>query len=123
MSKRVVVVDDEADMVEVIKAALDSDNLEVTGTTDPGEAERICQNECVDVLITDVVMKGKNGLDLIMSVKKTCPNVVVIAMSGGGGVNGNFNYLEVSRLVGAENTLEKPFSLDDIRAVVDEALH
>lgn len=67
-------------------------------------------------------MPGKNGIDLIMEVKKDYPDIPVIAFSGGGGITGRFDYLKISKLVGADIILKKPFELQELRSAVSEVM-
>ncbi|MCK4789541.1 MAG: hypothetical protein KAV87_37715, partial [Desulfobacteraceae bacterium] len=59
---------------------------------------------------------------LIMDVKKQYPDIPIIAISGGGGITGRYDYLEIAKLVGANNILKKPFELQELRSAVSEAM-
>ncbi|MCK5091731.1 MAG: response regulator, partial [Gammaproteobacteria bacterium] len=61
--------------------------------------------------------------DLIMDVKKEFPDIPVIAISGGGGITGRYDYLEIAKLVGAKNILKKPFSMKELRSAVGNILN
>lgn len=63
----------------------------------------------IDVLITDIVMPGQEGIETIQSIRSEFPQVKIIAMSGA-----NTTYLRLAALLGANATLAKPFSADQL---------
>jgi len=86
------------------------------------EAVKICMDTNIDLLITDIVMPEKHGIDLIMELSEKLPDLPIIAISGGGGVTGRFDYLEIAPLVGANNVLRKPFQASELRQLVEGIL-
>ena len=78
-------------------------------------------NNDFDIIITDLVMPEKEGIETIMELSRTAPNIKIIAMSGGGRVNAT-DYLTIARRVGASDTLAKPFSGDELLAAVSRVL-
>ena len=69
------------------------------------------------VMITDLIMPEKEGIETIIEVKKNYPAVKIIAISGGGEV-GPENFLVLADALGAHTTLKKPFSGQElIRAI------
>ena len=75
----------------------------------------------IDLLIVDLVMPRKTGLDVIMELRRDFPDANIIALSG-GGPKGNFDYLAASKVLGAQRAFLKPFNrqklLDAIRELV-----
>ena len=67
----------------------------------------------ISVVITDIVMPEKDGIETIIEVKKQYPTIRIIAISGGGQV-GPENYLVMANALGAHTTLKKPFSGEDL---------
>lgn len=122
MSKRVLIVDDEVSVRKIVKRVLDAPGYEFLEAENGSQAIDIFRNEKLDMVITDLVMPGKNGIDLIMEIKKSKKPIPVIAISGGGGVTGRFNYLEIARLIGAENILNKPFENAELKTMSDAVL-
>ena len=115
--KTILVVDDEAAMREVIEDAL-SDAYAVTTVTNGNEALTKLVGQKFDLLITDLVMPEMNGIDLMMGLQKNNPDQKIIAISGGGGINGRFDYLPVAKLIGACIVLRKPFTMTQLRDAV-----
>jgi len=84
--------------------------------TDGGHALRVLDGEAPDLLITDLIMPDHDGIELILAVKRTWPAVKILAMSGRrvGGVS----LLNMAGRLGADGTLDKPFSNDELLATV-----
>lgn len=119
--KRVLIVDDEAQMRGLLEDLLE-DDFEVTTASNGAEAMQRLQEGGTELVITDLVMPTMNGIDLVMAVRKQYPALKIIAISGGGGITGRFDYLPVANLVGAARVIRKPFALADMRAAVREVL-
>jgi CheY-like chemotaxis protein len=114
-ARTILIVDDEAPVRELLSDALASDNRTILVATTGREAYEILCNQPVDLLITDIVMPEQDGIALIMQLNNVAPKMPVIAISGGGGIQSGFDYLPVSKLVGANAVLRKPFKLDELR--------
>ena len=121
---RILIVDDEPHMRMLVSAMLTGSGRETAHEFITAENGRIAiellAKETFDLIITDLVMPEKNGIDLIMEIKQTSPKVKILAMSGGGGINGRFDYLPIAKLIGAENILRKPFKREELCAAVAE---
>ena len=77
------------------------------------------QQRC-DLVITDIMMPGKDGLETIRELRRLDPKVRIIAMSGGGGPG--VGYLELAAMLGAAGTLPKPFTKGSLLTAVDRVL-
>ena len=117
----ILVVDDDTPILTVISDALDSEH-EVHTAESVFQAEDIVKQNKIDLIIADLVMPEKNGIDMIMQFKKTHPEMKILAISGGGGITGRFDYLPIAKLVGAQDTLKKPFAINELRKKVQEIL-
>lgn len=118
---RILVIDDE----ELIRVSLSS-ILEQAGYT-VGTArdgnEGILMNEAnpFDVVITDIIMPGMEGLETLMKFRSTDNKMPIITMSGGGHA-GNLDFLKSSQLLGANAILAKPFTVDELLTTVAHVL-
>jgi len=117
----ILVVDDDTSILDFIEQALSESHKIFTAET-VASAEEISNSNSIDLLISDLVMPEKNGIDMIMEFKKTHPEIKILAISGGGGITGRFDYLPIAKLVGAEDTLKKPFSVNELRTSIDTIL-
>jgi len=117
----ILVVDDDTSILEFIEQTLSDQHEVFTSATVLG-AESISKNTPIDLLIADLVIPDKNGIDMIMEFRKIYPDIKILAISGGGGITGRFDYLPIAKLVGAEDTLKKPFTISELRTSVNTIL-
>ena len=118
----ILVVDDEAPVRNLLSDVLEKEGYSVFTAETGVEASTIYNANQIDLIITDLVMPEKGGIDLIMELKKQDPNIKVIAISGGGGITGRFDYLPIAKLVGATEIIAKPFQVTEIRSQVAKML-
>jgi YesN/AraC family two-component response regulator len=71
-----------------------------------------------DAVLTDLIMPDTDGIETIREFKRIHSGVKIIAMSGGGWV-GTRNYLKAAKLLGADETLTKPFAKEDVAAMIE----
>lgn len=116
---RVLVVDDNPDMRDSTRHLLEKLGYQVETAPDGAAALRAQRSQAVDVVITDIFMAGTEGMETIASFKRDWPDVRVVAMSGGGSV-AKKDYLEAAVQVGADATLQKPFTLQALVAALTD---
>ncbi len=75
----------------------------------------------VDLVITDLIMPEKEGIETIIELRRTYPRLRIIAMSGGGRTAAA-DYLQIARHVGAARVIAKPFGIEEMVAAVREVL-
>lgn len=109
-----IIVDDEPGMRSLLEEALSEAGHEVMATESVEEAVKEFRRQPASVMITDLVMPGKNGIDLIMSLRHEYPQAKIIAISGGGGIKGRFDYLEIANLIGADSIMKKPIDINEL---------
>lgn len=119
---KILIVDDELFVRDMMADMIKPAGYDVIVAENGAEAFDVCKKESIDLIITDIVMPEKNGIDLIMNVKKEYPEIPIIAVSGGGGITGRYDYLEIAKLVGANNILKKPFKIEELRTAVSDAI-
>ncbi len=117
----ILVVDDDPGIREVLSEALTFHGHEVVVATDGAQGLRVAASTPPDLVITDIVMPEKEGLETIMELRRTWPELKIIAISG-GGVAGPQGYLLPAEKLGADRSLAKPFRIDELLRVVDELL-
>lgn len=110
-SKRILVVDDDIDFREYVCDLLISRNYKVFRAGNGKEGVEIMKNEEVDVLLTDMIMPEREGVETIMEVKLICPDIRIIAMSGAMRQE---TYLMIADGLGASATLSKPFKKQEL---------
>ena len=82
---------------------------------------RALQSSSFDLVITDILMPGKDGLTLIKQIRDLDLNVKIIAISGGGGSH-NMGILDIAKTFGADMILKKPISTVDLIKIVNNIL-
>jgi CheY-like chemotaxis protein len=116
---RLLLIDDDESFRSVLKVSLEQMGHTVTEACDGQAGLTKFQDGVYDVVVTDLIMPDKEGIETIMDLRKLDPEVKIIAMSGGGRVT-SVDYLQIARQVGAKKILAKPFLYEDIKAAVDE---
>jgi len=106
----VLVIDDEEQLVEVFKKALTIHGLEVSTASDGNAGLSLFRLAPTDVVVCDILMPTKDGLETIIALRKEFPAVKIIAVSGGGRAAAA-GYLETAKLLGANIVLEKPVTI------------
>jgi YesN/AraC family two-component response regulator len=98
---------------------LERDGYEVVEAPDGVEGIKVYRQNPADLIITDLIMPNKDGIGMIIDLKKEFPDVKIIAMSG-GGLNKPDGYLKGAKKLGANCTLTKPIDREEmLRAVRD----
>ena len=118
---RVLVVDDNADIRGMLQAQLEMEGFEVATAPDGACALALLGRQRTDLIITDLFMPDKDGIETIEEVRRKYPLAKIVAMSGWQSAQGP-NYLDVAREIGALRTLRKPFDPDELVRIVREVL-
>lgn len=117
----VLVVDDHKELRAVVGRALTEAGYEVVEAGDGDAALAAFRARPPGLVITDIVMPEKTGIEIIATMKRERPEVKVLAISGGGRTH-VMDFLSIARETGADATLEKPFRKNDLLARVAELL-
>jgi DNA-binding NtrC family response regulator len=117
-TKSILIVDDEAEIRSVLLETLSKNGHKILQAGDAQEALKLFAQEAVDLVITDIKMPGKNGIDLLKSIKKKSLGTPVVVMTGFGSVQ---NAVEAMKN-GALEYLLKPFSLQALEQVIQNLL-
>ncbi len=115
---RILVVDDEEYICEVIKEMLSTEGYHIRTICDPHKALDFIKTQPVDLVLTDLIMGKKSGVDVLNQTMKFHPDAIVILMTGHPTVE---NAVAVLRS-GAYDYLVKPFSMDTLTAVIKRGL-
>ncbi|MEO5331635.1 MAG: response regulator [Magnetococcus sp. YQC-5] len=119
---RILIIEDDRQIREVLKQMLERAGYETDLAADGAEGLRCFRVRPADMVITDILMPGKDGLETIDELTRDDPDLPIIAISGGGpGEKAQFA-LEMAQTCGARRILAKPFSRKEILAMVHEVL-
>jgi YesN/AraC family two-component response regulator len=119
--ERILIIDDEAQIRSMIRLILEREGYAVTEAPDGIEGIRCFREAPADLIITDLIMPNKDGIGMIIELKKEFPAVRIIAMSG-GGLNRPEGYLRGAQKLGAAHTLSKPINRHELLRVVKDTL-
>ena len=119
--QRIMIVDDDAGIRRALHILLSRAGYQVTQARDGIEALRLWRDRGGDLVITDLHMPEKDGIQTIVELQSHTPGIRIIAMSGGGQTK-RLDLLGNATMLGAVFTIEKPFTLNEMMSVVRRAL-
>ena len=119
--ERILIIDDEPQIRSMLTLMLEREGYEVVEAPDGVDGIKIYRQNPADLIITDLIMPNKDGIGMIIDLKKEFPNVKIIAMSG-GGLNKPDGYLKGAKKLGAACTLTKPIDREEMLEAVRETL-
>jgi CheY-like chemotaxis protein len=119
---RILVIDDDVQLQRLLQMTLKLLGHEVTQAFDGAEGVRLCQASPPDVVLTDILMPKQDGLQTIRELHRACPEVRIIAMSGGSPLLADLDALPIAARFGARRVLYKPFSQKELSAALHEAV-
>ncbi len=109
--RTILVVDDNADLREPLKAALELEGYRVRAAASAQEALALQSDSPADVLVSDIFMPDMDGMELIDRFRALYPRTAIVAMSGDARYAHRQNYLHAAELLGVATTLKKPFEI------------
>ena len=118
---RILVIDDDQQILQTLHQVLALEGHEVVDASNGKEGLERFREHGADVVITDIVMKEKEGLETIMELRKADPGVKIIAISGGGKIDPDA-YLKMAKQFGAVRALPKPFGREELLEAVRSLL-
>ena len=120
-NKKLLVIDDDAKIRRVLELKLRKGGYQVLVAADGEAGLNLLKGQQPDMVITDILMPGKDGLETIMALRRDFPEVKIIAISGGGRI-GPDDYLRLAKKFGAQRTFTKPFTGKELLQAVKELL-
>jgi DNA-binding response OmpR family regulator len=118
MSKTICLIEDDELVRERIAMQLAELGYHVLQADDGDQGLAIIERDRPDAAVIDILMPGKDGLETITAMRRVSPGIRIVAVSGGGRVGPRI-YLDLAKQVGADATLVKPISTEDLRAAVE----
>lgn len=119
---RILLIDDDEQFRGMLVQMLTADAHQVTIACDGEEGLRLAPQVKPDLIITDILMPRKDGIETILALNEAGSKVPIIAISGGRrAISAEFN-LESASLAGVKATLAKPFARAELRAAIHKAL-
>jgi CheY-like chemotaxis protein len=118
---RILIIDDDPRLREATRAVLELEGFEVTLAHDGSQAAGVYRLQPAAVVLCDMYMPGKEGIETIEELRREFPGVKIIAISGGGS-SGKTDVLQLAQRLGAAGTLVKPFEKAALLAEIQRLL-
>lgn len=115
----ILVIDDDEQIRVFLRQVLEGDGYMVTEAANGKDALRQFRETPTDLVITDLLMPGKDGLEVTMALRRESPTVKIIALSGGSG---HWDYLDAAKFLGAQRTMRKPVTVAALLQAVQQEL-
>ena len=121
MANNILIIDDDHQFRTMLRQMIEKDGYEVIEASDGKEGIKLYRKNPTDLIITDLIMPEKDGIETIQELKKDFPDIKIIAISGGGRL-GPRDYLHLAKMFGAQRTLTKPIDLPELLKSIKELL-
>ncbi len=117
----ILIIEDDDDLRMTIAELLEMQGYAVLQASNGCKGLDLVHTRSIDLIITDIFMPDKDGLEVIRELKKGYPHIKVIAVSG-GGARGIFRYLDYARKFGVDKAFDKPVDSDVLLDAVEQVL-
>ena len=118
---RILIIDDEDELRSMLRQMLEHAGHQVSEAFNGAVGIEMYQRDTPDLIITDIIMPEKEGIETIIALRRADPNLPIIAISGGGRLDAT-DFLTMAKKLGARHTLTKPFQREQLLEAVSECL-
>jgi DNA-binding response OmpR family regulator len=118
---RILIVEDDHELAGFLVEKLTERGYEVVTAPDGVQALKAFREQPFDLVLTDILLPEKEGIQTIREIRHIHRTLPVIAMSG-GGIGTTELYLDLARYVGASRTIPKPFMIGELLSMIEELL-
>ncbi len=118
---KILIIDDDKMVRDTLRMILSAAGHEIMLAADGKEGLKAFAELTPDLVITDILMPEKEGIETIGDIRKLTATIPIIAMSGGARI-GNMSFLVIAKTAGATRTFAKPFEPDEVLDAVTELL-
>ncbi|HUJ97474.1 MAG TPA: response regulator [Stellaceae bacterium] len=122
MSISVLVIDDSNVVRHAVERTLSGAGYSAVAAADGEEGIRLWQEARPGLVITDIMMPERDGIETIMEIRRRCPDAKILAMTGFRH-SGSVDFAEMLRRLGADDVLIKPFDPEVLLAKVDRLVN
>jgi CheY-like chemotaxis protein len=121
LMQKILVIDDDSLVRDTLVRILERKGYQVLSASDGRHGLEMFRREQPDLVITDIIMPEKEGLETIREIRSECCDAKIIAISGGARL-GNMDYLEMAGKLGASEIIPKPFDPAELVRLVSRCL-
>jgi DNA-binding response OmpR family regulator len=118
---KILVIDDEPSILIMIKKMLEREGHLVDTAANGRVGTELFEKNNHDLIITDIIMPQKEGLEIILELRKKHPKLKIVAISGGGRI-GPEGYLPSAKLFGADMVFQKPLIKNEFVEAISKLL-
>ena len=118
---RILVIDDNEMVRDVLSDLLEAEGHEVRTATEGRGGLALLADFMADVVITDILMPGQEGIETIQELRANNPDTKIVAISGGGTRYG-LSFLDMAEKLGAHATLSKPIDAKELAALIERLM-
>jgi len=115
---KILIVDDEKSMREVLRILLEGEGYDVTAASDSVDGIGLLNKDIFDMVVTDIRMPKIGGFEILRKVREISPDTLVIMITAFGTTESAIEAMQL----GAYDYIHKPFKIDEIRVVIKKAL-
>ena len=119
--KNILVIEDDDQIRALLRQILEREGYRVSEAPNGEKGIKLYRQQPADLVITDLIMPEKEGIETIIELKRVYPEVKILAISGGGKVNPEI-YLDMAEKLGATYAIKKPFGRGEILEAVQNLL-
>jgi DNA-binding response OmpR family regulator len=121
MTARILLIEDDPDALLAIEILLSHLGYTVETARNGHEGLEMFRANAPDLVLTDIIMPDKEGIETILEMRRVQPNARIVAMSGGGPMNRE-RLLDMTLKLGASDTLAKPFDGEQLAIAIRTVL-
>jgi DNA-binding response OmpR family regulator len=114
----ILIADDDPLVRAAYKSALERRGYQVLLADDGNGAVELIEQQTIDLVLLDILMPNKEGLETLIELKRRFPDITIFVMSG-GGTRSSHDFLSVASKFGADAVLRKPFSPQSLFDLID----
>ena len=116
---RILIIDDDRNILYLLRQILEDAGHDVFEARDGATGLRLVRQARPELVMTDIFMPERDGLEIILALKREFPTIKTVAISGAEEIRG-LSYLAMARTFGADQIIRKPFTRHEVLAAVQE---
>jgi DNA-binding response OmpR family regulator len=117
----ILIIDDDDSLRDSLRRILHKEGYTIIEASEGRRGLKELEHVPADLILLDMFMPDKDGIETIGELRRTHPGIRIIAMSG-GGFKGTVDVLHVAKMLGARRTLSKPFTREQLLEAVETEL-
>ena len=118
---KILIIDDEEPIRKMLRMLFEKNGFEVFDACNSHHGITVFKEHDPDLVVTDLIMPEKEGLETIREIKKLNPDTKIITISGGGVVHPEM-YLDLAGKLGADHSFAKPVDTEELVSAIKKLL-